>query len=137
MKKPGRDVPTGVFILAGLFFLRGFHSLIFGALMVIMSFVIFLLRGGSEAAMAGITALVLDVSIYAVMGALFVLCGSWLISLNPRGWKLATAGSAVYLLLVLANIYLGGTSAGLWHAVIAGIILVYLNIPATKRVFGL
>ena len=136
MKKPGRDVPTGVFILAGLFFLRGFYSLIFGVLISIMGLIISLFRDGLGADMAYITALVLDVSIYAVMGGLFVLCGSWLISLQPRGWKLATAGSAVYLLLVLANIYLGGSSVGLWHAVIAGIILVYLNVPATKRVFG-
>ncbi len=136
MKKPGRDVPTGVFILAGLFFLRGFYSLIFGVLISIMGLIISLFREGFEADMAYITALVLYVSINAVMGGIFVLCGSWLISLQPRGWKLATAGSAVYLLLVLANIYLGGSSAGLWHVVIAGIILVYLNMPATKRVFG-
>nr|HPJ83928.1 hypothetical protein [Methanothrix sp.] len=124
MKRSGRDVPTGVFILAGLFFLRGFHSLLI-VLFGIIVFVIALLREGFEADMAYITELVLEVSIYAVMGGLFVLCGSWLISLQPRGWKLATAGSAVYLVLVLANIYLGGSSAGLWHAVIAGIILVY------------
>ncbi len=116
MKKPGRDVPTGVFILAGLFFLRGFHGVIFGLLAILESL--------STAA------------IMLALGALFILCGSWLISLQPRGWKLATAGSAVYLLLVLASISLGGTSAGLWYAVIAGIILVYLNMPATKRVFG-
>jgi len=136
MKKPGRDVPTGVFILAGLFFLRGFYSLIFGVLISIVGLIVTLFKEGLKADMAYITALVLEVSIYAVMGGLFVLCGSWLISLQPRGWKLATAGSAVYLVLVLANIYLGGSSAGLWHAIISGIILVYLNLPATKRVFG-
>ena len=136
MKKPGRDVPTGVFILAGLFFLRGFQSIIFGVIFGIIGVIIYLLRGGFEADTAYIIALVLNVSIDAVMGGLFVLCGSWLISLQPRGWKLAAAGSTVYLLLVLANIYIGGSSVGLWHAVIAGIILVYLNMPATKRVFG-
>ncbi len=137
MKKTGRDVPTGVFILAGLFFLSGFHGVIFGVLISIMSFMIYLFRGGFEADTAYIIALVLDVSINAVVGGLYILCGSWLISLQPRGWKLAAAGSAVYLLLVLASISLGGSSAGLWHAVLAGTILVYLNIPATKRVFGL
>ena len=111
--------------------------MIFGVLISIMGFVISLFREGFEADMAYITALVLDVSINAVIGGLYILCGSWLISLHPRGWKLATAGSAVYLLLALASISLSGSlSSGLWHAVIAGIILLYLNLPATKRVFG-
>jgi len=136
MKRSGRDVPTGVFIIAGLFFLRGFYSL-FGVLITIMGFIVSLFRGGFEADTTYLTALVLDVSIYAVIGGLFIFCGSWLISLQPRGWKLATAGSAVYLLLVLANFTLSGSlSSGLSGAVIAAIILVYLNIPATKRVFG-
>jgi len=81
--------------------------------------------------------LTLVFSFYAVLGGLFFLCGSWLISLKPRGWMLATVGSGLYLLLELANIYLSGSlSWGLWRAITAAIILVYLNIPATRRAFG-
>ena len=78
--------------------------------------------------MGYIIALVLYVFIYTVMGALLILCGSWLISLQLRGWMLATVGSSIYLILALANISLiGSLSAGLVPAVIAAIILVYLN----------
>jgi len=138
IKKSGRDVPTGVFILAGLLFLRGFQSVIFGVIFGTIGFIITLLRGGFEADTAYIIALVLNVSIDAVMGGLFILCGSWLISLQPRGWKLATAGSAVYLLLVLANILLSGSLSAefIADAIIPLIILSYLNTPATKQVFG-
>jgi len=119
MKRSGRDVPTGVFIIAGLFFIRGFYSL-FGVLMTIMGFILLLNREGFAEDTTYLSALVLNVSIHAVIGGLFILCGSWLISLQPRGWKLATAGSAVYLLLVLANIALSGSlSSGLAGALIA------------------
>ncbi|HII07545.1 MAG TPA: hypothetical protein HA349_09605 [Methanotrichaceae archaeon] len=135
MKRSGKDVPTGVFILAGLAFMRGFYSLL-GVLIRIIGLILFLFREGFKADIIYIIALVLDLSFYAAMGGLFILCGSWLISLQPRGWMLATVGSGLYLLLALANISLNGSSYGrLTYVVIAAIILVYLNIPATKRVF--
>jgi len=37
MKRSVRDVPTGVFILAGVFFMKGFYSLM-GVLISIMGF---------------------------------------------------------------------------------------------------
>ncbi len=80
---------------------------------------------------------ILTFSFYAVLGSLFFLCGSWLISLQFRGWILATVGTGLYILLELANIFHSRSlSEGLWRVIIAAIILVYLNIPATKRAFG-
>ncbi len=117
MKRSGRDVPTGVFVLAGLAFLSGFVYILFGLIAI--------MRFPTTATTSFIVA------------SLLIICGSWLISLQPRGWMLATVISGLYLLLALANISLSGNlAAGLIDAIIAAIILVYLNIPATKRVFG-
>jgi len=137
MKRSGRDVPTGVSILAGLFLLIGSCIVLFSVLINIIAFSIALF-GGFQENMGYFIMIVLSASFYAVMGGLFFLCGSWLSSLQLRGWMLATVGSGLYILLALANIsFSGSLSWGLlWHAIIAAIILVYLNIPATKRAFG-
>ena len=116
MKRSGKDVPTGVFILAGLSFLKGFHYIIFGLIAIMHSF--------------------MTTIISLIMGSLLIVCGSWLISLQSRGWMLATIGSILYLLYALAKISLSGSlAAGLIEAIIAVIILYYLNRTDTKQAF--
>jgi len=136
MKRKGRDIPIGVSILAGLFLLIGFFIVLFSVLLNIIVVILAVFERPEEY-MGFLIGAILALSFYAVIGGIFFLCGSWLISLQPRGWMLATVGSGLYLFLKLANIYLSGSlSEGLWRAIIAAIILVYLNIPATKRAFG-
>ena len=136
MKRKGKDVPTGVTILAGLFLLIGSCIVLFSVVFNII-FAILAVFERPEEYMGFLIGFILAFSFYAVLGSLFFLCGSWLISLRPRGWILATVGSGLYILLELVNIYLSGSSSGgLLRAIIAAIILVYLNIPATKRAFG-
>ncbi len=116
MKRSGKDVPTGVFILAGLFFLTGFYNIMSGLITIMYSPV--------------------TTIIYFIIGGLLVICGSWLISLQHRGWLLATIISALYTLLEVAQISLKGSIiAGSIYAIIGVIVLFYLYMMHTKQTF--
>lgn len=101
MKRIGKDVPTGIFILAGISFLQGFHLFLTALLAISASF----------------TAAIIDL----ILGAYFIICGSGLVKLKFEGWMLAAIAAAVYLLLALAKIALGGSlTAGIIDIIIGG-----------------
>ena len=116
MKTPGKDVPTGIFILAAIAFMQGFYHIIMAIIVALQS------------PIAAIVQL--------AVGAFLILCGSGLIKLQQQGWLLANIAAAFYLLFALARIALGGNiAAGAIDIIIAGAILIYLNRPAIKRIF--
>ncbi|OQB20399.1 MAG: hypothetical protein BWY13_01177 [Euryarchaeota archaeon ADurb.Bin190] len=116
MKRISKDVPTGIFILAGISFLQGFHLFLTALLAISTSF----------------TAAIIDL----ILGAYFIICGSGLVKLKFEGWMLAAIAAAVYLLLALAKIALGGSlTAGIIDIIIGGSLLIYLNRPEIKKIF--
>ena len=117
MKRSGKDVPTGIFILAGIAFIQGFYYILTALIAIFHSLTT------SFACL--------------IIGSLFILCGSGLIKLQYPGWILANIISAVYLLLALARTTLGGNmTAGIIDVIIAVTLLIYLNRPAIKKIFG-
>ena len=121
MKRSGKDVPTGIFILAGIAFIQGFYHVLLALIAIFHS---------------PMTAIV-----HLIIGSLLVICGSGLIKLQFQGWLLANIGSAIYLLQALARIALGGNTpevmtAGIIDVIIAGGLLIYLNRPTIKNIFG-
>ena len=111
MKITTRDVPTGVFILAGLFILGGILYTIIG---------------------------LFSINIFSIaFGILMIFCGSELSTLKQRGWILAVICSILYLLNGLPKIKPGQNLAfELIDPVISVIILLYLNKPDIKKAFN-
>jgi|WetSurMetagenome_2_1015567.scaffolds.fasta_scaffold1520947_1 hypothetical protein len=116
MKRLGKEVPTGIFILAGIAFLQGFHLLL-NALLAIPN---------------SLTAAIANL----IFGVYFIICGSGLVKLKSEGWILATIGLALYSLLALSSIAFGGSlAAGIIDIIIGGGLLIYLNRPGIKVIF--
>ena len=120
MKRSGKDVPTGIFILAAIAFLQGFNYVLLAIIAIFHSPMTAIVR--------------------LIVGALLILCGSGLIKHQFQGWLLANIGSAIYLLQALARIALGGNTpevltAGIIDVIIAGALLIYLNRPTIKTIF--
>ncbi|MBN1324211.1 MAG: hypothetical protein JW986_09510 [Methanotrichaceae archaeon] len=137
-----KDVPTGIFILAAISFIKGIWALL-GMLIAAIALLCVFLIGGFQAVElpehlepVAIITFFLILIIGIAFSGLFILCGSWLVTLQLRGWILATIGVSIYLLLELVKIY-QGVSSGPIDAIIYIIILLYLNKKSTRRAFGL
>jgi hypothetical protein len=124
MKLSKKDVPTGVFILSGIFFIQGFYRIGF-----------FLLEGFHFLISGQISPI--SAIIDLILGSVLIICGSWLISLKPNGRMLAMIISILYLLFAIARVSRGGSlAAGAIDGIIAAIILIYLNMPEIKKIFN-
>jgi len=114
------DVPTGIFIMAAILFLQGFNYLLSAALGVFHSVPLAIVN--------------------LIIGAFSIVCASKLIRLQHQGWQLAIIASVLYLILALARIGLSitsnnGINDSILDAIIAAIILIYLNRPSIKGIF--
>jgi|GEM_PF-717882 len=136
LKRPGKDVPTGIFILAAIIFIRAFLALFSVVLGIFVFIGMFIFEGFQGVEPVDIILFLSSFLLLLVFISLSILCGSWLVTLQPRGWILVTIVVSYLLLLELIELY-QSASPDAFDAVIYIILLLYLNKKSTRRPFGL